>query len=739
MSTKKILSPIPKKRRNFIIAVTVLLAGLIFLAIVCAMSVESSRRDAKNRVDGVIEYIGEQCSRYDDLAAEERTKSLVRIIDQTQEFRRDLSYEDFAVDQSTLERYIENQRLTGMIVTDETAGTHYAYGEDGKTYEDWQDILAKYPGLSDVPMKSCTDRLFSDDGKYCYDYAIMARNDVKGIILCYQRQDTDSVSGTQLSIRTLLSGYEFETDGIVAVTDGSTIIASNETRWNDMRAEDCDLVRKVRESDKARSFLAVSSDDGRYFATRGASQNYYIYVFCTYRSVYMRHRILMLYAVVFYLILVACVFAVRHKVIVSGRREMQKRETEYRNEYDRLESDARVANNVKTDFLRRMSHDIRTPINGIRGMLDIADYYADDLQKQQECRDKIREASGYLLELVNDILDMSKLEIGEIVWKDEPFDLRQVLREITSITKLQAAERNIDFSVVEDNIVHAKLIGSTVLLKRICFNLIGNALKYNKENGWLRVSCNEIAFDGESGEYEFVCADSGIGMSEEFQKRMYEPFAQEDPSFKNFYSGSGLGLAIVKKLVDALGGTIDVQSTRGVGTTFTVRLRFKTDKEAANGNADTAKEIAEATKDTAKTAGEKKPLAGVKILLAEDNELNLEIARFMLTTAGAQVDEVYNGRAALDTYLASEEGHYDVLLMDVMMPVMDGLRATKLIRASKRKDASSLPIFALTANAFPEDVVRVREAGMNEHCPKPLNRDKLIAMILKYVHRRKKS
>lgn len=739
MSTKKILSPIPKKRRNFIIAVTVLLAGLIFLAIVCAMSVESSRRDAKNRVDGVIEYIGEQCSRYDDLAAEERTKSLVRIIDQTQEFRRDLSYEDFAVDQSTLERYIENQRLTGMIVTDETAGTHYAYGEDGKTYEDWQDILAKYPGLSDVPMKSCTDRLFSDDGKYCYDYAIMARNDVKGIILCYQRQDTDSVIGTQLSIRTLLSGYEFETDGIVAVTDGTTIIASNETRWNDMRAEDCDLVRKVRESDKARSFLAVSSDDGRYFATRGESQNYYIYVFCTYRSVYMRHWILMLYAVVFYLILVACVFAVRHKLIVSGRREMQERETEYRSEYDRLESDARVANNVKTDFLRRMSHDIRTPINGIRGMLDIADYYADDLQKQQECRDKIREASGYLLELVNDILDMSKLESGEIVWKDEPFDLRQVLREITSITKLQAAERNIDFSVVEDNIVHAKLIGSTVLLKRICFNLIGNALKYNKENGWLRVSCNEIAFDGESGEYEFVCADSGIGMSEEFQKRMYEPFAQEDPSFKNFYSGSGLGLAIVKKLVDALGGTIDVQSTRGVGTTFTVRLRFKTDKEAANGNADTAKEIAAATEDTAKTAGEKKPLAGVKILLAEDNELNLEIARFMLTTAGAQVDEVYNGRAALDTYLASEEGHYDVLLMDVMMPVMDGLRATKLIRASKRKDASSLPIFAMTANAFPEDVVRVREAGMNEHCPKPLNRDKLIAMILKYVHRRKKS
>ena len=739
MSTKKILSPNPKKRRNFIIAVTLLLAGLIFLAIVCAMSVESSRRDAKNRVDGVIEYIGEQCRRYDDLAAEERTKSLVRIIDQTQEFRRDLSYEDFAVDQSTLERYIKNQRLTGMIVTDETAGTHYAYGEDGKTYEDWQDILAKYPGLSDVPMKSCTDRLFSDDGKYCYDYAIMARNDVKGIILCYQRQDTDSVIGTQLSIRTLLSGYEFEPDGIVAVTDGTTIIASNETRWNDMRAEDCDLVRKVRESDKARSFLAVSSDDGRYFATRGESQNYYIYVFCTYRSVYMQHRVLMLYAVVFYLILVACVFAVRHKVIVSGRREMQERETEYRNEYDRLESDARVANNVKTDFLRRMSHDIRTPINGIRGMLDIADYYADDLQKQQECRDKIREASGYLLELVNDILDMSKLESGEIVWKDEPFDLRQALREIASITKLQAAERNIDFSVVEDNVVHAKLIGSTVLLKRICFNLIGNALKYNKENGCLRVSCNEISFDGESGEYEFVCADSGIGMSEEFQKRMYEPFAQEDPSFKNSYGGSGLGLAIVKKLVDALDGTIDVQSTRGVGTTFTVRLRFKTDKEAANGNADTAKEIVSATEKAAGAAQDKKPLAGVKILLTEDNELNLEIARFMLTTGGAQVDEVYNGRAALDTYLASEEGHYDVLLMDVMMPVMDGITATKLIRASKRKDASSLPIFAMTANAFSEDIVRVREAGMNEHCPKPLNRDKLIAMILKYVHRRKKS
>ena len=173
-----------------------------------------------------------------------------------------------------------------------------------------------------------------------------------------------------------------------------------------------------------------------------------------------------------------------------------------------------------------------------------------------------------------------------------------------------------------------------MLLKRICFNLIGNALKYNKENGCLRVSCNEISFDGESGEYEFVCADSGIGMSEEFQKRMYEPFAQEDPSFKNSYGGSGLGLAIVKKLVDALDGTIDVQSTRGVGTTFTVRLRFKTDKEAANGNADTAKEIVSATEKAAGAAQDKKPLAGVKILLTEDNELNLEIARFMLTTGG---------------------------------------------------------------------------------------------------------
>ena len=732
MSTKKILSPIPKKRRNFIIAVTVLLAGLIFLAIVCAMSVESSRRDAKNRVDGVIEYIGEQCSRYDDLAAEERTKSLVRIIDQTQEFRRDLSYEDFAVDQSTLERYIENQRLTGMIVTDETAGTHYAYGEDGKTYEDWQDILAKYPGLSDVPMKSCTDRLFSDDGKYCYDYAIMARNDVKGIILCYQRQDTDSVIGTQLSIRTLLSGYEFETDGIVAVTDGSTIIASNETRWNDMRAEDCDLVRKVRESDKARSFLAVSSDDGRYFATRGESQNYYIYVFCTYRSVYMRHRILMLYAVVFYLILVACVFAVRHKVIVSGRREMQKRETEYRNEYDRLESDARVANNVKTDFLRRMSHDIRTPINGIRGMLDIADYYADDLQKQQECRDKIREASGYLLELVNDILDMSKLESGEIVWKDEPFDLRQVLREITSITKLQAAERNIDFSVVEDNIVHAKLIGSTVLLKRICFNLIGNALKYNKENGWLRVSCNEIAFDGESGEYEFVCADSGIGMSEEFQKRMYEPFAQEDPSFKNFYSGSGLGLAIVKKLVDALGGTIDVQSTRGVGTTFTVRLpRLKVTAENTSVNdnivpIDTNYGLPLPTVTQREFTFDKN--RRTMFVVNDDSEIMNFVAELFAPDYNIKMPDGLNAMIEL-----LKQMHPDIIICDALSEKSDCLSLIKFIKEGKL--TSHIPVILLSTAQQVDERIKGVESGADICLTLPFNVEYLKAVTEQLLKR----
>ncbi len=415
--------------------------------------------------------------------------------------------------------------------------------------------------------------------------------------------------------------------------------------------------------------------------------------------------------------------SVSNALYVVQRIDLEKqKEIEYKQKLMETAEDARRANMAKTDFLRRMSHDIRTPINGIRGMISIAEHFHDDLKKQAECREKVKEASGFLLDLVNNILDMNKLESGAIVLEHKPFNLLDVLQEINNIAQMNAGLRGLKVSVDHAKVKHCHLVGSPVHLKQILQNIDGNAVKYNRDGGSVSFSAAEIACANGIATYKFVCRDTGRGMSKDFITHAFEPFAQEDSSARTAYMGTGLGLPIAKQLVEMMGGTIEVESELNVGTTFTTTIPFEIDTDHEKENA-----LQESI-----PYGD---LSGVRVLLVEDNELNTEIAEFILENAGMDVTTASNGKEAVERFASSEEDRFDLILMDVMMPVMDGLSAARTIRAMKRKDAQKIPIFAMTANAFSDDVAESRRAGMNEHLSKPLDEAEMMRAIRRYVLR----
>jgi len=360
-------------------------------------------------------------------------------------------------------------------------------------------------------------------------------------------------------------------------------------------------------------------------------------------------------------------------------RIQKQREEEYKKELEKSAKEAKKANIAKTEFLQRMSHDIRTPINGIRGMVEVGNYYKSDIEKQSECRKKIWEASGFLLELINEVLDMGKLESEEVILERRSFNFFQLFQEIRTVIEKQARERGINIVVHKYNVIHEDLIGSPVHVKRVVMNILTNAIKYNKNNGKICIEFNEIQKNYNTIIIRFKCEDTGIGMSESFQKTIYEPFAQEKAGARTVYGGTGLGMSITKSLVEKMGGTISFESEQGVGTTFYIELPFQIDHNIKHEELKT-KEIKE----------------------------------------------------ALEIFKESQIGEIDIILMDVMMPVMDGLEAARYIRWSNKENARDIPIIAMTANAFTEDRRRVLEAGMNEHLAKPLESEVLIKTIANY-------
>lgn len=374
---------------------------------------------------------------------------------------------------------------------------------------------------------------------------------------------------------------------------------------------------------------------------------------------------------------------------------------------------------AKSQFLANMSHDIRTPINGIMGMLEIIRKTKGNQDKEEECLDKIEVSSKLLLSLVNDVLDMAKLDTDAVVLSHEPFNLDRICNETVEAVSFQAEEAGLEVTGEHDDYTGINVLGSPLHLKKILINLFSNSVKYNKPNGKIHMSMKTLERTEDTITCEFKIRDTGVGMSQEFvEKKLFHPFVQADTSSRSNYTGTGLGMSIVKQLIDKMGGTISVESELGEGSCFTVVIPFEIDHEAS------LKQSEEA---------ENADISGLNIMVAEDNELNMEIIEFLLTEQGAHVEKVQNGQEALDKFEGSEAGTYDVILMDLMMPVMDGISATKAIRASKHAEAETIPIIAMTANAFYEDERKCLDAGMNAHLAKPLDMKMVVSTIAECV------
>lgn len=404
---------------------------------------------------------------------------------------------------------------------------------------------------------------------------------------------------------------------------------------------------------------------------------------------------------------------------------------EYQEKLEISKKEAERANQVKSEFLSHMSHDIRTPMNGIMGMIGMIRKNINNTKKVEECLSKIDGVSNHLLSLINDVLDMSKLESGKIELENIPFSLKEECENIHAIIGIQAQEKQIDFSMDDSKVKHHYLIGSPVHLRRILLNLSSNAVKYTPEKGKVRVSitelegkaCNPVINSeecdkGEKTFFEIKVQDNGVGMSREFiENSLYKPFTQENDKVRTKYQGTGLGMAIVYELIKNMEGNIDVESELGKGTTFTVILPF---------------EIRETSASISREEVAKRDIAGMRVLVAEDNLLNREIVASILEEEGAHVTAVENGKEAVERFADSPVGEFDVILMDIMMPLLDGLEAVREIRRMERRDAATIPIIAMTANAFTEDKKKSAEAGMNAHMTKPIDSAKLIELLSQY-------
>ena len=685
----------------------------------------AEKAEAEKRLVEIVNYVKVQCSTYTHYNESSESKSLLRAIESARQMSTNISMETENGGQISREFLKENLQtlwVDGIIVLDKKGKIDCEYSMDESMTNEITEYLQKeiIMDFAGYEERSYSERFARKDGSYI-DIAACARKDVPGIVAIYYYTSPEFTRNYTLTIQELLNGYSVQKDGTIIVADDGIVVASNDERLLGQNTADNEVVQAMKKHTDSQHIYHLKNEGTRCYGIMLKQRDYYIYAYLPDTEVFHNLPLNVAGVIFIYLLIFSIFWFWAYRTNLTHRKQEQKKDEKYKAELLIAAKKAEAANEAKTEFLQRMSHDIRTPINGICGLVDMADHYADDMEKQTEYRTKIKEASNLLLELVNDVLDMSKLESGEIVLEEIPFNLRSISREVFVVIEQVAAEQNIRIMWEKKEIIHRNLIGSPGYVKRVMMNILSNAVKYNRENGHIYISCIEIpSGQPETTTMEFVCRDTGIGMAEEFQKHIFEPFAQEHAGSRTRFSGTGLGMPISKKLIEKMGGTITFESAEGIGTTFVIRVPFKIDLDV---------DIREEQADVSE-----KSIKGLHILLAEDNELNMEIAEFVLQNEGAEVSKAWNGEETVELFRKSESGEFDAILMDIMMPVMNGYEATKMIRSLDREDAKVIPIIAMTANAFTEDRLRAKEAGMNEHIAKPFDVKLLVKIIHKLVH-----
>ena len=683
------------------------------------------KAEAEKRMVEIVNYVKVQCSTYTHYNESSESKSLLRAIESARQMSTNIKMETENgghLSEDFLKENLQTLWVDGILVLDAEGKTDCEYSMDepltGEITEYLQkDIIMDFTGYEE---RSYSERFTRKDGSHI-DIAACARKDAPGIVAIYYYTSSEFARNYTLTIQSLLNGYSTQKDGTIIVADEGIVVASNDESLLGQNTADNEVVQEMKRHTDSQHIYHLKNEGTGCYGIMLKQRDYYIYAYLPDTEVFHNLPLSVAGVIFLYFLMFSIFWFWTYRTNLAHRKQEQEKEEKYKAELLIAAKKAEAANEAKTEFLQRMSHDIRTPINGICGMLDVADHYADDMKKQTECRGKIKEASHLLLELVNDVLDMSKLESGEVVLEEIPFNLSSISRKVFVVIEQIAAEQNIRIVWEKKEITHRDFIGSPEYVKRVMMNILSNAVKYNRENGHIYITCTEIPSEQPGmTTMEFVCRDTGIGMTEAFQKQIFEPFAQEHTGSRTKFAGTGLGMPISKKLIEKMGGTITFESAEGIGTTFVIRVPFKIDLDV---------DIREEQADVSE-----KSIKGLHILLAEDNELNMEIAEFMFQNEGTEVTKAWNGQEAVELFEKSRPGEFDVILMDIMMPVMNGYEAAKMIRSLDREDAKVIPIIAMTANAFAEDRLRAKEAGMNEHIAKPVDAKLLVKIIHKLVH-----
>ena len=705
--------------------IPVVLVGIALLIAAGYYFYKSSINQAEEQLLKTANYMKVQCATYTHYNNGSETQALLRAIESNRQVRNNINENHEAgeaLSEELLEQYAGEMWLYGILVLDSDGNKVCGYAKNKKVEKqllknlDMGTILAG----SEYAVRDYSQRIYLTDGAYI-NMAAIARKDAEGMVITYYYISAECAQAYSLTLQSLLEGYQLSTDGTVMVTDEGKVIACNDTELIGQSTASNSIVQTLKEYADSKHIVHISQKNS--YGVMLKQRDYYIYAYVSDSIIFSSMPQNLILILFIYIGAIGILWLMLGKSDRTHLKLEMEKELQYKTELQESAKKAEAANVAKTEFLQRMSHDIRTPINGICGMIEVADYYADDLDKQAECRAKIKDASHLLLELINEVLDMGKLESGEVELENQPFNLHEVIDEVIVVIEKLAAEQGLTLIQEDYEVRHWNLIGSAGHVKRLLMNIMSNAVKYNKKNGSITITCRELA--GEQPDcalVEFVCTDTGIGMSKEYQKKIFEPFTQEDNSVQTKYGGTGLGMPIAKGLVDKMNGTLTFESEEGKGSTFVITIPFQIDS-------DKTIEVKE------RASEEKLSIQDYHILLVEDNELNMEIAEFVLEKEGAIIQKAWNGKEAIRIFEESKPGEFDAILMDMMMPVMDGYQAAGEIRAMNRKDAATIPIIAMTANAFAEDRIKSRQKGMNAHISKPLDGELVVKTLNELVQR----
>lgn len=686
--------------RNKRLAVLLVGCGLVLFLMTYFSSFSLDLNNAQGKLIETVDSIKEQSANYVKYNETAIAKSLVRQAIAVENVNRQMEAGKF------LEDIIDEFWLTGIVEVDEDGNLLRQYVLDDVDYEMVRDFVSDaLKNVIEYSSDTYINRYELADNSYV---DLACHKTSNGAVLAYRHVLEQFASNSRLSIQDVLNGYPEKENGTIVVMQKDKIVASNNL---DLLVEgSSDIVDEIRKCNEANTLVRINSHNVYGMYSHG--RDFYVYIYVNPSMVYNATVPNVSIVMVFYCLTIGVILFIRNRQNNMFVEERQRQEEAYKKELEDKNRELELAikqeakaNRSKQEFLFNMSHDIRTPMNAIIGFTSLAQTHLDDKEMLDSYLKKISTSSEYLLSLINDVLDMSRIESGKLKIEESNVYLPSILDDIRDIVSSNVQKKQLSLNTDIVDLKDSNVLTDPLKLKQVLLNVVANAIKFTPNGGYVNLSL--VQKDG-YGSYDFIVEDNGIGISKEFQEHIFEQFSREATSTVSRVQGTGLGLSISKAIVDMMGGSISVESESGKGSKFTISLRFKITNEITIDNKNSINNIIDTNK---------------KILLVEDNELNFEIAKTVLEEAGFIIDGASNGKEAVDK---ATNNTYDVILMDIQMPIMDGYEATKELR----RLGNRTPIIAMTANAFSEDRRKAKEVGMDGYIPKPIDVNKLVSIIM---------